>query len=79
MDDLIKNSGMVAKEHWWPKRRIYYCGTWRRLHWKLKDDPITEGPKENPINKKPKEEDTITLAPIDNSINEDPQELQDPQ
>ena len=36
------------------------------------------GLKENPINKKPKE-DTITVTPTDNSINEDPQELQDPQ
>ena len=45
----------------------------------LKTQRRPEGPKENPINKKPKEEDTITLAPIDNSINEDPQELQDPQ
>ena len=41
---------------------------------KLKDDPITEEPKETPINKKPKE-DTITVTPIDTSINEDPQEL----
>ena len=72
-----KNSDMAEKEHWWPKRGIYYCGHWRRLyHWELKENPITEDPKENPINEKHKE-DTITLTPIDNSINEDIQELQD--
>ena len=61
------------------KRRIYYCGPWRRLyHWWLKEDSITEDRKEDPINEKPKE-DTTTVKPIDNSINEDPQELQDSQ
>ena len=46
--------------------------------WELKEDPITEDPKGNPINEKPKE-GIITVTPIDNTINEDPQELQDPQ
>ena len=46
--------------------------------WGLNEDPITEDPKGNPINEKPKE-GIITVTPIDNTINEDPQELQDPQ
>ena len=70
---------MAEKEHWWSKRRIHYCGPWRRLyHWGLKEDPITEDPKENHINEKSKE-NTITVIPKDNSINEDPQELKYPQ
>ena len=70
---------MTEKERSWFKRRIYYCEPWRRLYqWGLKQDPITEDPKENSINEKPKE-DIVTMTPIDNSINEDPQELQDPQ
>ena len=67
---------MVEKEHWWPERRIYYCGPWRKAdHWVLKVDRITEDPKENPINEKPKENLT-TVKPTDNPISEDPQELQ---
>ena len=50
-----KNSDMAEKVHWWSKRRIYYCEPWRRLyHWVLKEDPVTEDPKENPIDEKPK-------------------------
>ena len=76
---LIKNSNMAEKEHWWSKRRIYYCEPCRRLcHWGLKEDPVTEDPKENPFNEKSKE-DIITVTTVDNFINEDPQELQDPQ
>ena len=69
---------MVEKEHWWSKRRIYYCEPWRRLcHRGLIEDLTTEDPKENSINEKPKEY-IITVTPLDNSINEDPQGLQDP-
>ena len=43
-------------------------------------DPVTENPKENPIDEKPKKGITIiTVTLTDNSINEDPKELQDPQ
>ena len=63
---------MADKEQWWPKRIIYYCGSWIRVyHWGLNEDPITEDPKANPINKKPKE-DFITLKPKDNPISKDP-------
>ena len=35
----------------WPKERIYYCGFWGRpYHWGIKEDPISEDPKENPVN-----------------------------
>ena len=70
---------MAEKEHWWPKRRIYYSRPRRRLyHWGLKEDPIIEDPKEDPINEKPKK-DPITVKPKENSVNENPQGLQDPQ
>ena len=72
-----KNSDMAEKEHWWPKRRIYYCGPWRRLRTQ-RGHPNTEEPKGNPINEKCKE-GIITVTPIDNTINEDSQELQGPQ
>ena len=45
-------------------------------------DPVTENPKENPIDEKPKKGITIiTVTLTDNlqTINEDPKELQDPQ
>ena len=45
------------------------CGPWRRpYNWGLREDPITEDPKKNPINEKWNYE---TYA-----IKEDPQELQ---
>ena len=58
------------------QERIYYCGPWRRpYYWRLKEDPITEDPKESLINEKSKE-GPITAKPKDNSTNEDPQESQ---
>ena len=49
-------------------RRTYCCGTWRRFyHWGLKEDPIIEDSKNNPVNEK-SEEDTITVEPIDSSM-----------
>ena len=50
----------------------------KTYHLGLKEDPITEDPKENLVNKKTKE-DTITVTTKGNSINEDPQGLHDPQ
>ena len=63
------------------KRRIYYCGPWRRRTylWGLKEDHFTKDPKDNPINEKPKEVPLITVKLKDNAINEDPQEFQGPQ
>ena len=56
---------MVQKRALMPKRRIYYCGLWRKAYqWGLKEDAITEDPKENPINEKPKE-DPVTVKPKD--------------
>ena len=53
---------MAEEEHWWresitayPKEEDYF--------WGLKEDLITDDPKENPFNEKPK----------DNTINGDPQ------
>ena len=68
---------MAEKAYWWSKRRIYYCELWGTLHhWGLKEDPVTENPKENPIDEKPKKGITIiTVTLTDNSINEDPKEL----
>ena len=42
----------------------------------LREDPIAEDTKGNPINEKPKES-LITVKPKPNAINEDPQELRD--
>ena len=74
-----ENRDVAGKEHWWPKRRIFYCGPWRRpYYWEIKKDLITEDPKENLINEK-SIEDTITVTPIDSPINKDSQDLHDPQ
>ena len=81
---LIKNSyidDFASYMYWSSKRRMYYCELWRRLHlWGLKEDPVTEDSKENPIDEKPKKGITIiTMTLTGNSINEDPKELQVPQ
>ena len=74
---MIKDSDMAEKVP--PREEYYYCKSWKRLyHWVLKEDPVTEDPKENPIDEKPKK-GIITVTLTDNSINEDPKELQDPQ
>ena len=50
-----KNSDMVEKERWWREEPITADPKEDNL-WGLKEDPITEDPKENPINEKAKED-----------------------
>ena len=51
------------------------CEPWRRpYNWRLREDPITDEPKENSINEKPTE-GPITVKPKDNAINDDPKKI----
>ena len=68
---------MVEKECWWREEPIT-ADSKEQDRLGLKEDPITQDPKENPINGKAKE-DPYHRETKDNAINEDSQELQDPQ